>query len=653
MAHLNYFGIENFRVFKNKKNFDLKPISVLVGTNSGGKSSLIKAIEFLKNDFSNNFANKETSFDDIEISKGLELGGFNNIKNNYNFESENISFSYPFYFPGTIESFLISISYKKSNRSKNGLAIFEVKIFKKENPEKPFVLKNHSDKKLKIDFSQLHNILVDNYGEIKNFHEESEKYFFRVKEKYDYNKEEWIDTYFHHGKEIEPIPKMKERYSGLQRLGPHKILTPDGEIEVIDDLSYSRYSVDFSSFKSFLMGYKELKTPDFLKNDDLENSKRKLNKSLLPFFIYFDDDKLRNLIPEENFVDTLIRVKRYKRELQEKFENNWRDCILKIQLDELSGNNYFPFSIDNEKKKEFISWTILEPIFLFQNYQESKESTLKNMYLENDFLKSYFITEFFVNEFIYNGINTGINALFETYSQLEFIPSNRSNTKRILLDPKERTFFDKCIEKINKSGLSNEALIFLKKNLQAFGIADNIIIEIDENTSLTTVKLSIGDNNIFLADIGYGISQLLPILLNIAINITSNEPDYLIRWYYKSSIIVIEEPETNLHPALQSKLADLFIECYEKYDIQFIIETHSEYLIRKLQYLVAKNDFKAEDTVIYNFRKATEDNPEIVKRIDINEDGGLSTDFYPGFFDEALNWELELLKLKRGKSSLN
>ena len=116
---------------------------------------------------------------------------------------------------------------------------------------------------------------------------------------------------------------------------------------------------------------------------------------------------------------------------------------------------------------------------------------------------------------------------------------------------------------------------------------------------------------------------MLPILLKIGINITENEPDYKVRWYFKTSIIVIEEPETNLHPALQSKLADLFIECYEKYDIQFIIETHSEYLIRKLQYLIAKKDFKAEDAVIYNFRKATEENEEIVKRIDINEDGGL------------------------------
>jgi predicted ATPase len=136
--------------------------------------------------------------------------------------------------------------------------------------------------------------------------------------------------------------------------------------------------------------------------------------------------------------------------------------------------------------------------------------------------------------------------------------------------------------------------------------------------------------------------------------IQANEPEPMYGDYFgDSSILIIEEPETNLHPALQSKLTDMLVECYEKYNIQFIIETHSEYLIRKLQYLIAKKDFKADDAVIYNFRKVPEDNEEIVKRIDINEDGELSSDFYPGFFDEALNWELELLKLKRGKSHLN
>lgn len=648
MAHLNYFGIENFRVFKEKASFDLKPITVLVGTNSSGKSSLIKALEFLNGDFRNNFNNKKANFTNIEISKGLELGGFNNIKNNHNVDSENISFSYPFFIPGTSESFVITISYKKSNQSKNGLDIFEVKVFSKENPENPLVVNNHLTEKLKIDFDQFHDILINNYGSIKNSHEESEKHFFKVHQKYDYNKKEWIYTYFYEGVEIKPKSKMIDPYHPLGLThndnGPYRFLNEEGEEEVIDDNTMKKYGVDFGSFKSFLMGFKELKTPDFLEKDDL-NAKGKLNKTILPFFVFYKEDKLREIIPEENFIDTLIRIQSYKKELLANYGEDWKDSFLKLQLNEISRNSFFPFYNKINEKNDFFSFALLSPILLFQNFKNSKESTLKTMYLNNDYLSDYSLTNFFVNEFIKNGINSGINSLFETYDQLEFVPSSRSNIKRILFDNKERNFFEKCVEKINKIGLSKEALFFLKKNLLQFGIANDIFIDFDENTSLTTVKLSIGDSHIFLADVGYGISQLLPILLRIGINITENEPDYLFRWYFETSIIVIEEPETNLHPALQSKLADLFIECYEKYDIQFIIETHSEYLIRKLQYLIAKKEFKAEDAVIYNFRKASVDNEEIVKRIDIDENGGLSENFYPGFFDESDNLALALFNL--------
>jgi len=52
--------------------------------------------------------------------------------------------------------------------------------------------------------------------------------------------------------------------------------------------------------------------------------------------------------------------------------------------------------------------------------------------------------------------------------------------------------------------------------------------------------------NIGLSGLGYGIAQVLPIVLELLIN------------YNFGKTYVIEEPESNLHPALQSKLADFF-----------------------------------------------------------------------------------------------
>ena len=51
MAHLSGFGLENFRVFKEYTWFDFAPITLLVGPNNSGKSSLIKALLLLKENF--------------------------------------------------------------------------------------------------------------------------------------------------------------------------------------------------------------------------------------------------------------------------------------------------------------------------------------------------------------------------------------------------------------------------------------------------------------------------------------------------------------------------------------------------------------------------------------------------------------------------
>ena len=46
-THLKGIGVENFRVFKDEQYFDFAPITLLTGTNSSGKSSLINLIKLL------------------------------------------------------------------------------------------------------------------------------------------------------------------------------------------------------------------------------------------------------------------------------------------------------------------------------------------------------------------------------------------------------------------------------------------------------------------------------------------------------------------------------------------------------------------------------------------------------------------------------
>jgi len=112
------------------------------------------------------------------------------------------------------------------------------------------------------------------------------------------------------------------------------------------------------------------------------------------------------------------------------------------------------------------------------------------------------------------------------------------------------------------------------------------------------------------------------------------------------STFVIEEPETNLHPKFQSLLADMFVDAHKQFGMSFIIETHSEYLIRKLQYLTAKGEITSDDTAINYIGDPDPENrdygEEQVRKIRIKTNGQLSKPFGSGFTDESSYWIKEM-----------
>jgi len=174
------------------------------------------------------------------------------------------------------------------------------------------------------------------------------------------------------------------------------------------------------------------------------------------------------------------------------------------------------------------------------------------------------------------------------------------------------------------------------------------------------------DKLVNVADLGYGVSNLITMLLSIDIASAEYQgtqfSDIRLRGekasrkvlskVHKDSekLILIEEPELNLHPNFQAKLADVFALAHKKMGIRFIIETHSEYLIRKLQTLVAEKIISADDVslnYIYNHDKAKRPaGKQQVHNIKIKEDGRLSEAFGSGFFDEADNLAMDLLSIK-------
>ena len=158
-----------------------------------------------------------------------------------------------------------------------------------------------------------------------------------------------------------------------------------------------------------------------------------------------------------------------------------------------------------------------------------------------------------------------------------------------------------------------------------------------------------------LADEGYGITQLFTLLLHIDNMIPLVKERSVVCYDEKDDVctfpkpiwICVEEPENHLHPKFQSMLADMFVEAYQKYNIHFIIETHSEYLIRKLQVMVAdKENSLSPNDVSLNYVEKDENGISTNRKIEIQEDGGLSDSFGSGFYDEADSLALELFRRK-------
>ena len=105
----------------------------------------------------------------------------------------------------------------------------------------------------------------------------------------------------------------------------------------------------------------------------------------------------------------------------------------------------------------------------------------------------------------------------------------------------------------------------------------------------------------------------------------------------------MEEPEANLHPALQSKLADLFYEAYKEFDIKFILETHSEYILRKSQIHVKElnqQDDKLDKLPFGVFYFDKESGPY---KMEYRKDGKFINEFGSGFFDVSTNLAFDIL----------
>ena len=144
------------------------------------------------------------------------------------------------------------------------------------------------------------------------------------------------------------------------------------------------------------------------------------------------------------------------------------------------------------------------------------------------------------------------------------------------------------------------------------------------------VKKSRNSSEVLITDVGFGVSQLLPVLV-------------LCYYVPENSTVILEQPEIHLHPKVQADLADVLIDVVKNRNVQIILESHSGLLLHRLQRRIAEEQIAAEDTALY-FCQINDGTSEI-ERLKVDEYGNIRN-WPQDFFGDDIGDLVEKTKIE-------
>lgn len=688
------FTIKNFRVFdENGVEIELTPITILTGKNSAGKSSIVKAItlldSFLKQVKWAKSRGEEIRISDYKIDftsyPNNLLGGFDKVLH-HNTNSKKITFEYIIHSLMLSEDVLVEFVFGMGEKDiiNNGyLQEFCIKtledktIYNSSEKEGSWINLNlikeqykdfliaeyvvHSYNSRLVDYDIEHKYSRAEYKEIRSAHIEQLNRF---------NEQRRDDTYKY----------VRQPYSS------NKPIIDDCELSMEDVNWYYEHQTFFHIpivEDVFVKMSKEdlcYKINNLIKDSQLSEIEKNVIVVFLNDFKSSNFETIQKYIEEKerDYLERKFAEKRMSTIFPELADADQmriinRDAILwRYGLQEAVTID-LPGSEEEQTDCEYYTTVDFSNVFdaLMLIDVISKEQDINRLNLANscsECSKFYMGLTLYASRFVEE-------VLFPEWADtVTYVSSGRVEMNRVYkLDGQDD--FSKLLKeyleakylfernKDSHKGFTNKQYVpdsFMNKWVQELELGHSISVEREPSGYGVYVKLHKAENDegVVLADEGYGITQLVSILLSIETVILSNNGLVFNRYYGMSSLdrfddtsfhyaqrtIAVEEPEIHLHPAFQSKLADMFLSASE-YNIHFIVETHSEYLIRKLQVMVANKECSLKSEYLsLNYVDKGKDGVSFNKQIVIQEDGRLSEPFGPGFFDESKSLVMQMLK---------
>ena len=682
------FGLKNFRIFDNEgAKIDINPITIVTGSNSSGKSSIIKAIcilsDFLKQGINSRKLDGTFKLQNYKFDFNIEnmkLGGFENVLNINSqekiFELQYIISPKHLYF----REFLVKLQFSIDKGSVMHSARLSGIAINLNNSNSDCIMKCEISEDRKVEYisGNLFEISGDfitmllllywkclrlelseqsmaGYDDttLSGLYNEVVKYLKKNIGEVEIVADDILNDLVRKDNniEIDFLKDYKKYWSAVKEMTDNCLLF---YLPVLDKFK----TMDKEEAILYLSAiYSDYKKTDKQKNDDqyglkylpnlIEDFK---NSDAHDFWDYYRRKENQSGLVH-NFLPEIILLLSHQNDIVDLYTNGY----LSLDYD----NNGFCGLVQNAKNKktDFVQLFFAMAALQIKDGKPSVDNII-------DYVDDPEFEYFSVSSVMYNTFLKFVNAVLHDLLMPEFLRdfiyvcSTRVNVSRLYSFDDKSCGFSHLIEEYFKNmsvyktpwGVTDEYNPgdFMNNWLKQLEIADNLLLERVQDGLGVVAYLQKGERRGLLADEGYGITQIVSILMNIEneiltkknmrmrINPVNGKVDYF-------PTIAFEEPELSLHPKLQSKLAEIFYDAHINYGIDFIIETHSEYLVRKTQVIVANIEEGKSNpfNVVY---VPAGDKPYNMNYLN---DGRFAKPFGSGFFDEADNLAMELFLMEK------
>ena len=578
-------GIKNYKAFRDYNEIEIKPITILIGPNSAGKSTLLKLFSKLKNQ------NNSILIEKIEPNTSTFLKNKNPIEINIEYGYSNKRFLSRYCFKENKLSVETSHNIGKHNSNK---IIENKKTFSLKYLNGSYPVSNW-DALMKLARKRLE----DNYGE-----------------------------------EIKEINNFLKSFKGSYFLEIWDVIKPLHDIIIEDFIKEDQSNITFKG------------NPFYIEIED--NQEFEIASDILKHCKYDIPDHEQYLL-----------IEKYDQILSKRF-NDLEKSIINNNITNTRTNlhnilkNINAISINHEILKNKIIESLCVVIF---SAQLQNELFLNKRYYLNKIKKMGFnkLSKYSMPTIITIKPLRGVPKYF--YNKRELIETFQIPSY-VLEESYYLTTLQKAVNKLLcQLGITYKLLI---KEIKHRNLGEKIYV-VKLKDVFTGYEYNINE-------LGFGISQVLPIIINIFIN---NQSTYYRRasidfeFESKLNYYLIEQPEIHLHPKQQTLLSYIFyrllidnklydfmadeFEDINDYDKdKLIIETHSEHLIRGFQLLVAQGKILPEHLGIYYINR-DKYGASSIKQMEVNNNGLFKEAWPEGFFDQHYKLAKEILFARKSK----